>query len=60
MTEYCIMHHAYPDEAHRGPWPLEECQAWILEWEQDGGRGSGFYVASREVSPWQAVRQPKG
>lgn len=55
-SEYCIMHVTYPGEPHRGPWPKEDCQAWIDEWMADGGTGYTFYIAQRLVSPWRRLQ----
>lgn len=51
--EYCVMHHDYPDEPHRGPWPEQECKEWIREAEEEDGFESGvFYLGTRAVGPW--------
>lgn len=56
MTEYCVMHYNFPDEPHRGPWPLRECQEWIREAvEEDGIRPGAFYIAERTVSNWSRL-----
>jgi hypothetical protein len=52
MYEYCVMHHMYPNEPHRGPMPLDEAELWVDDYLDDGGRPGAFYVAKREVGPW--------
>lgn len=56
--EYCVMHDAFPQEPHRGPWSKEECVEWIREGEEDDGIKPGiFYLAVRLVGPWIKPRQ---
>jgi hypothetical protein len=50
--EYCVMHHRYPDEPHRGPMSLVECLDWISGANRDGIKTGTFYVARREISRW--------
>jgi hypothetical protein len=55
MYEYCVMHTAYPNEPHRGPWPKQECESWIEEAVADGFKNDVFYVAVRICTPWTPV-----
>lgn len=50
--EYCVMHKAFPDAPHRGPWPEATCYEWIDEAVADGFKDDVFYVGRREVGPW--------
>lgn len=53
--EYAVMHPAWEQEPHRGPWPLEECLAWIQSAIDDGFKYNAFYVARRPVGEWERV-----
>lgn len=51
--QFCVMHPACPDDPHRGPWSELDCDLWVQELENDGGKVGSFYVACREVSEWK-------
>lgn len=51
--QYCIMHWAYPDEPHRGPYDtLEEAQQWLNEALEDGFATHVFRIEKRYVGKW--------
>lgn len=53
--EYAVMHWAYPDEPHRGPWPREQAVQWVKESSEIGFREGAFYVVRRPVGQWERV-----
>lgn len=53
MTQWGIVHRLTPNELHRGPMTLAEANAWVEEFESDGGVVGAFLVARRTVTPWR-------
>lgn len=54
--EFVVMHYRYPDEPHRGPFPMRAAaQAWVDEAAEDGFPAHVFYVASRKYTSWEKV-----
>ncbi|HVL39908.1 MAG TPA: hypothetical protein VM328_11010 [Fimbriimonadaceae bacterium] len=52
--EWCVMHHNYSDEPHRGPMTEAEAREWVREVEESGDfRKGAFYVARRLVGGWE-------
>ncbi len=51
--EYAVMHKNFPNEPHRGPWPLQSCIDWIDEAMTDGFKSDVFYIARRPSGGWE-------
>lgn len=53
-TEWCVMHPDFPEQPHRGPFSEVEALRWISDLVEADPRFDGmYYVAAREVGPWQ-------